>query len=74
MQVNASSKTAYKEWCVVDIGERLLCVSVKHADALVWHRYMIDVTGASPAHLEAVVEELNIHINEAVYNLRRLAA
>lgn len=72
MQANASSKMAYKEWCVVDIGERLLCVSVKHADALVWHRYMVDVTGASPAYLEEVVEGLNIHINEAIYKIRSI--
>lgn len=69
MQVNASSKTAYKEWCVV---HGFLCVAVKHADAPVWHRYQVEVTGASPAYLEGVVEELNIHINEAVYNLRRI--
>ena len=69
MQANASSKTAYKEWCVV---HGFLCVAVKHADAPVWHRYMVEVTGASPAYLEEVVEELNIYINEAVYNLGRI--
>lgn len=69
MQANASSKTAYKEWRVV---HGFLCVAVKHADAPVWHRYQVEVTGASPAYLEEVVEELNIHINEAVYNLGRI--
>ena len=72
MQANASSKMAYKEWCVVNIGAYLLCVSVKHADALVWHRYMVNVTGASPAYLETVIEELNILINATIYNLRSI--
>lgn len=69
MQANASSKMAHKEWCVV---HGFLCVSVKHADALVWHRYMVDVTGASPAYLETVIEELNILINATIYNLRSI--
>lgn len=34
--------------------------------------YSVNITGASPAYVEAVVEELNIHINATIYNLRSI--
>lgn len=75
MQANANFKTAHKEWRIVHLpapGIYLLHVSVRHTEAHVWHNYQVEVTGASQAYLETVIEELNIHINEAIYNLRRL--
>ncbi len=34
--------------------------------------YCVNITGASPAYVEAMVEELNIRINEMLYNLGRI--
>lgn len=72
MQANASSKMARKEWRVLHLapaGAYLLQVAVRHNEAPVWHHYQLEVTGASQAYLEAVIEELNIQINAAIYNL-----
>lgn len=73
MQVNTNSSMARKEWRVLHIapaGAYLLQVAVTCLGAPVWHYYQVDVTGASQAYLETVIEELNIQINTTIYNLR----
>lgn len=72
MLANVNSKMARKFWCTfrtknthymsfsVDMGHHELDFSV-------------DITGASPVYVEAVVEEMNIRMNEMLYNLGRIA-
>ena len=75
MQANVNSSTAHrviKKWRVRHYRDNFLTVAVifdgKHE---MW--YSVNITGASPAYVEAVVEELNIRINEMLYNLGRIA-
>lgn len=73
MRVNANSSTARKQWrtCDWEFGHWLfVTVDYGGVDTLdVWH----NITGASPAYVEALVEELNIRINEMLYNLGRIS-
>lgn len=72
MQANASSKTAHKFWSTFRIDDTrylTLGVEIKHHEL----DFAVDITGASPAYVEAVVEELNIRVNEMIYNLKRIA-
>ena len=72
MQANASSKTVRKRWSTYRArGKHYLSISVDSDGAL--SGYAIEITGASPAYVEAVVEEMNIRINEMLYNLWRIA-
>lgn len=72
MQANANSSTARKYWGVTsDPYRRWLFLNVEYNDTDtldLWH----NITGASPAYVEALVEELNIRINEMLYNLGRI--
>ena len=72
MQANANSKTARKRWAIYRIpGRKYLTCWTERGD----HDFdlSVDITGASPAYVEAVVEEINIRINEILYNLGRIA-
>jgi len=75
MQANVNSSTAprvIKKWRVRHYRDNFLTVVVifdgKHE---MW--YSVNITGASPAYVEAVVEELNIRVNDMMYNLGRIA-
>lgn len=72
MQANANSSTVRKQWgtCDYDFGHWLF-VTVDYGGAATLD-VCLDITGASPAYVEALVEELNIHINEMLYNLGRI--
>lgn len=74
MQANASSKTGHKFWCVVAADGhmylRLVFGTTGCAHNVVQAH---DITGASPAYVEALVEELNISANTMLYNLGRIA-
>lgn len=74
MQANVNSSTVTKEWACVNLGGTLtLFLSGGTTGRLPTAMYAVDITGASPAYVEAVVEELNIRINEMLYNLGRIA-
>lgn len=70
-QADASSKKAHKTWLVVGSpnGPVLLC-SYHHQYGAGLLRE--DIGGCCPAHVEAIVEELNIRANEMLYNLGRI--
>lgn len=73
MQANANSSTARKEWlCNAPTGRPTLFLSVGKDGFLPTLTAAIDITGASPAYVEALVEELNISANEMLYNLGRI--
>lgn len=72
MQVNANSSTGRKKWRVHRYQDTFLEVQYLIADGHDFY-YAHNITGASPAYVEALVEELNIHINEMLYNLGRIA-
>lgn len=72
MQANASSKTVRKFWSTFRIDDTCyLAFGVEMGR----HEldFAVDITGASPAYVEAVVEELNIRVNDMMYNLGRIA-
>ena len=72
MQANANSKTEHKFWsCKVSrIGQLYLEVHF-HRDRTVLS-CSTNISGASPAYVEALIEEKNIHMNEMMYNLGRI--
>ena len=61
-----------KTWHTVvgEAGYQHLVLSVGGAGLSVIQVY--DITGASPAYVEALVERLNIHINNMLYELGRI--
>lgn len=71
MQANANSSTARKKWRVRRYQDTFLEVRYLNADGQDFY-YIHNITGASPVYVEALVEELNIHINEMLYNLGRI--
>ena len=75
MQANANSKTGHKFWRVVAVDDRmclrLVFCTTGYAHSIVQAH---DITGASPAYVEALIEELNISANTMLYNLGRIAA
>ena len=72
MQQNVSSSKARKEWRVKQQHERTFVgVVVRHKDQFLWGG-AFDITGASPAYVEAMIERLNIHINNLLYELGRI--
>ena len=76
MQANANSKTArkpYKHWRVVRSPTGEPCIECAFVTGHSMLTYVERVGGASPVYIEAVVEELNIRINEMLYNLGRIA-
>lgn len=75
MQANANSKTARKQWRVWHFpnGDCAVRVDIRISNALTWAA-TVNITGASPAYVEALVEELNITANAMLYNLGRIAA
>lgn len=74
MQANANSSTARKQWRVWHFqnGKRAVRVDVRVSNVLTWAA-TVNITGASPAYVEALVEELNITANAMLYNLGRIA-
>lgn len=74
MRTNASSKMARKQWCVWHFpnGDYAVRVDIRIANVLTWAA-TVNITGASPAYVEALVEELNICANAMLYNLGRVA-
>lgn len=74
MQANANSKTVHKFWHTVTLDGRLylrfIFGTTSHAHSVAQAH---DITGASPAYVEALVEELNISANTMLYNLGRIA-
>lgn len=73
MQANANSSTVRKEWLCNDLaGRPTLFLSVGKAGYLPTLMAAIDITGASPAYVEELIEELNIRANEMLYNLGRI--
>lgn len=73
MQANANSKTVRKQWRVWDFpnGDRAVHVDIRIYNVLTWAG-TVYITGASPAYVEALVEELNITANAMLYNLGRI--
>jgi hypothetical protein len=53
-------------------GKRWMFVHVDDCSHAKFHTYDVDITGMSPAHVQRVVEELNIHINNLLFNLSRI--
>ena len=74
MQANANSSTARKQWCVwyFSNGDYAVRVDIRISNVLTW-AVTVNITGASPAYVEALVEELNITANAMLYNLGRVA-
>lgn len=59
-----------KRWYTVGgEGYRRLILSVDAEPSVV---YIQNIDGASPAYVEELVERLNIHINNLLYELRRI--
>ena len=72
MPVSVSSKTARKRWGVLYYEDSpFLNLEVQFDEHLV--EYVMAIEGASPAYVEALVEELNITANAMLYNLGRIA-
>lgn len=71
MQANVNSSTGRKKWRVRHYYDTFLEVRYLNASGQEFY-YVHDITGASPAYVEALVEELNIRINEMLYNLGRI--
>lgn len=74
MQANANFSTARKQWCVWHFpnGNCAVRVNIHISKVLTWAA-TVNITGASPAYVEALVEELNIRANEMLYNLGRIS-
>lgn len=74
MQANANSSTARKQWRVWHFpnGGCAVRVDIRISNVLTWAA-TVNITGASPAYVEALVEELNISANTMLYNLGRIA-
>ena len=74
MQANANSSTARKQWCVWHFpnGDCAVRVDIRISNVLTWAA-TVNITGASPAYVEELVEELNITANTMLYNLGRIA-
>lgn len=74
MQANTNSSTVRKQWCVWHFpsGDCAVRVDIRISNVLTWGA-TVNITGASPAYVEALVEELNIAANAMLYNLRRIA-
>lgn len=74
MRANANSSTARKQWCVWHFpnGDCAVRVDIRISRVLTWAA-TVNITGASPAYVEALVEELNITANAMLYNLGRIA-
>ena len=74
MQQNANSSKARKEWEVQQLPhqDRLLVVRTRLPNQYIWHTTCAVITGASPAYVEELVERLNIHINNLLYELGRI--
>lgn len=74
MQPSASSSKVLKQWGVgvSDYAkEAWLGLIVFQAGRQCYH-VSVNITGASPAYVEALVERLNIHINNLLYELGRI--
>lgn len=71
MQANTNSSTVRKEWRVQHFpnGGCAVHVDIRVSEALAWTA-IVNITGASPAYVETLVEELNITANTMLYNLR----
>lgn len=74
MRRDVSSSKVIKQWgvSVSDYTkETWLGLVVFQAGRQCYH-VSVNITGASPAYVEALVERLNIHINNLLYELRRI--
>lgn len=74
MQRDVSSSKVLKQWGVgvsYYAKETWLGLIVFQAGRQCYH-VSVNITGASPAYVEALVERLNIHINNLLYELGRI--
>ena len=71
-QRGASLNRVHKRWRIVT-GEVSSWIEVSvWASGHQFQQYSHNITGASPAYVEALVERLNIHINNLLYELGRI--
>lgn len=67
MQQNVSSSKVIKQWEV--LHEQLIVTVTRPGITIVCSR---SIRGASPAYLESMIERLNIHVNNLLYELGRI--
>jgi len=72
MQHDASLNKVRKEWSVAHHGDSAWLDFVAYRHGKLCHSSFIDITGASPAYVAGLVERLNIHVNNLLYELGRI--